>query len=53
MARKLGDKNFSLRERRLKAENELLKSELTTEKMRTKTREAELAEVKHRLRRAR
>ncbi len=49
MAREVGDKNLSLREQRLRAENEALKAKLEAEKMAAKVKDAKLAEMRDKL----
>lgn len=49
MSRNAGDKNLSLREQRLKAENAALKAKLEAQKVASKVKDAKLAELRSKL----
>lgn len=49
MPRNPGDKNLTLREQRLKAENAALKAKLEAEKVASKVKDAKLAEARSKL----
>ncbi len=52
MARNVGDKNHSLREERLKAENAALKAKIESAKADARVKVAKLAELRDKLRQA-